>query len=195
MKISSKNLFFTSDSHWGHYNIIKYCNRPFNSVLEMQEALIEKWNQVVPKNGIVFHLGDIFICNQRIANDILGRLNGSIYLIQGNHDQTINKIVKNCHKYNNSTKIIKMESNYFITIIEDNQHIHLYHYPISSWNKKNHNSWHLHGHCHSNLDNSNETLNSKRLDVGVDSHDFYPLSYEKVKEILTSKASTYNGVG
>ena len=64
MKIHIKNIdkdkiFFTSDTHFFHNNIIKYTNRPFKNVNEMNEELIKRWNSVVPKDGIVFHLGDV----------------------------------------------------------------------------------------------------------------------------------------
>ena len=81
-----KKLFFTSDTHFFHGRIIELCNRPFHSVEEMNEALITNWNRVVPRDGVVFHLGDFAFGGPDEWNSILDRLNGEIHLILGNHD-------------------------------------------------------------------------------------------------------------
>ena len=57
-KFPGENLFFTSDTHFFHEGIIRFCNRPFGSVEEMNETLIRNWNEKVPEDGTVFHLGD-----------------------------------------------------------------------------------------------------------------------------------------
>ena len=79
----SNKVFFTSDFHANHANIIKYCNRPWNTKEEMTEALIENWNSVVKPDDIVFNLGDFMWASS--WNPILEKLNGHIYLIWGNH--------------------------------------------------------------------------------------------------------------
>ena len=78
------NIYFISDTHFGHTNIIKYCNRPFKDVNEMNEVLINNWNKVVNKNDIVYHLGDFILDNN--IEEVFNKLNGTIYLIKGNHD-------------------------------------------------------------------------------------------------------------
>ena len=81
-------LFFTSDTHWGHFNISKYCHRPFNSRSEMDKTLIDNWNKVVPEDGIVVHCGDFMLPNKediREYEKILRKLNGTILLCRGNH--------------------------------------------------------------------------------------------------------------
>lgn len=83
----NKPVFLTSDTHFSHKKIIDYCNRPFKNVEEMNEALIKNWNEVVPKEAKVYHLGDFsFHCNHEKVKEILKRLNGDKYLIMGNHD-------------------------------------------------------------------------------------------------------------
>ena len=77
-------VFVTSDTHFGHANIIKYCNRPFDSVEEMDEALVQNWNSVVKAGDKVYHLGDVTMTSK--ALDIMSRLNGRKVLIRGNHD-------------------------------------------------------------------------------------------------------------
>ena len=86
-EFSAKNTFFTSDTHFGHANIIRLCNRPFKDVEEMNEKLVENWNRVVPEDGTVFHLGDFAFGGSGLWNSVIPRLNGQIYLIIGNHDR------------------------------------------------------------------------------------------------------------
>ena len=90
-------VFFVSDHHFGHRNIIKYANRPFSidDVEEsMDEEMIRRHNSVVSYNDIVFFLGDIAFCNTDRANSIIERLNGYKILIIGNHDWNKNKTLK-----------------------------------------------------------------------------------------------------
>lgn len=79
-------IFFTSDTHFGHANIIKYCNRPFASVEEMNEGIIQKWNAVVSPGDVVYHLGDFAMGHKDNVN-IRKRLNGKVILVKGNHDK------------------------------------------------------------------------------------------------------------
>lgn len=83
-----RNTFVISDTHFNHENIIKYCNRPFSSVTEMNEALIKNWNDTVAMNDVVIHLGDFGLrCNLDGIIDLRRRLKGSIVFIPGNHDK------------------------------------------------------------------------------------------------------------
>lgn len=77
--------WLSSDSHFWHANVIKYCSRPFSSVEEMNEALIAAWNSVVKPGQRVAHLGD-FALAARAVETIVPRLNGDIDLYLGNHD-------------------------------------------------------------------------------------------------------------
>ncbi len=92
MKIKEKwdkdKLYFTSDTHFNHTNIIGYINRPFKTVEDMNKDIIRKWNNVVPADGIVFHLGDVSLTAR--DNSLLGLLNGlngTKHLIIGNHEK------------------------------------------------------------------------------------------------------------
>ena len=79
-------IFLIGDCHFGHRNIIKYCNRPFDNVEEMTEGLIKNWNSVVGKNDIVYVVGDFALCGKQKIIEIGKRLNGRKRLILGNHD-------------------------------------------------------------------------------------------------------------
>lgn len=82
------DTWFISDTHFGHDNIITYCDRPFSSVAEMDEIMIQRWNERVKHDDRVVHLGDISL-SQRVAKNVGERLNGNIHLIVGNHDNSI----------------------------------------------------------------------------------------------------------
>ena len=92
------SIFFTSDPHYHHANIMKYCSRPFTSVEEMDEELIKRWNSVVTKSDTIYILGDlIFTKDPAEAVRITTQLNGKIILIKGNHDHS--NILKVLSKY------------------------------------------------------------------------------------------------
>ncbi len=80
------NFWFTSDHHFGHANIIKYCNRPFRDTNEMNEAMVTAWNRVVELDDLVYYLGD-FAMNAELVSKIAPRLNGKKIIIPGNHDR------------------------------------------------------------------------------------------------------------
>jgi calcineurin-like phosphoesterase family protein len=169
---SSGKIFFTSDNHFGHKNIIKYCKRPFNSVKEMNEALIQKWNEVVSPEDTVYHLGDFAFGE---IDDILPRLNGKIILIRGNHDR------KSTTKHFETYKAMDFHYGNYI--------FRLNHRPIFTSdiedpyndNEKYPNinlddyDFILCGHCH----NQWVTL-QKNINVGVDVWDFKPISIEEI---------------
>ena len=83
-------IFVTADLHFGHANIIKYCNRPFSTTEEMDETLIKNWNQVVSKQDKVFIVGDFSFHDKEKTTEIISRLNGHKVLIYGNHDKSRN---------------------------------------------------------------------------------------------------------
>lgn len=160
-------LFFTSDTHFGHSSILHLTKRPFSTTEEMDEKLIENWNERVGKGDTVYHLGD-FSLKQSFsqASIIRSRLNGQIHFIEGNHDSIALQLKHSFSSYRpyHSLKV-------------GEQKIILFHYPIRSWDGIFKGSWHLHGHTHGLLPSF-----GKSFDIGVDSHNFYPLSFEEVKE-------------
>ncbi len=87
-------VLFTSDNHFGHHNIIGYCNRPFKDVAEMNAVMIERWNATVSPEDVVYHLGDFSLCSFALSKYILGSLNGTKILIRGNHDSNPAKMLE-----------------------------------------------------------------------------------------------------
>jgi calcineurin-like phosphoesterase family protein len=79
-------IWFTSDHHFNHKNILEYTSRPWKSVEEMNEALILNWNEVVSEEDLVWHLGDFAMGDRSKMLDIRTRLNGRINFVRGNHD-------------------------------------------------------------------------------------------------------------
>lgn len=184
----AKKIFFTSDTHFRHENIIKYCARPFSSVEEHDEELIRRWNEAVPEDGIVFHLGDVAFGNNKQVNEILERLNGTIYLVVGNHDWR-SVVKQNAKRFAMVTQQLKIDI--------EGKDITLNHYPMLCFAGVYRGlkaSWQLFGHVHSGP-NSSVGLDHMRLqhlfptqyDVGVDNNDFAPVSYEKVKRIINNQ--------
>ena len=174
------NIFFTSDHHFGHKNIIKFSNRPFSSVEEMDETMIQRWNEKIGPDDEVYHLGDVSFHSPGNLKKILYRLNGKIYLIKGNHE----KPAMACHFR------FEWVKDYFELVIQDeefkkgHQKLILFHYAQRVWNAGHYGTYHLYGHSHGNLPDDPKSLS---FDVGVDCHNFYPLSYEEVKGIMKQK--------
>lgn len=169
--------WFTSDTHWGHANIIEYCSRPFADCAAMDEQLIENWNAIVHPGDAVYHLGDFAITwHRRDSNkvtELARRLNGVIHLVYGNHDR---QAVKDAggFAWKGEYKRIKV----------GDQSIVLFHYPIMSWHGIARGAWHLHGHCHGNLC---DTMQAKRFDVGVDCWNYRPINFETVKTEMAKR--------
>jgi calcineurin-like phosphoesterase family protein len=85
--IEMNDIYLIGDTHFYHKNIIRYCDRPFDSVEEMNEKLIKNWNNTVGKHDIVYMMGDFALCGKDKIIEIGKRLNGKKRLILGNHDQ------------------------------------------------------------------------------------------------------------
>ena len=172
--------FFIADTHFGHKNIIGYCNRPFDNIWEHDKAIISNWNSVVKPKDAVYHLGDFGLASKGYLIQIIKQLNGQINFIRGNHDRSMKGDVLyyvNELGHYHELKVHDKENNIHLPII-------LCHYPFQTWNKSHWGSWSLHGHCHGNTPSPD---NMARLDVGVDVHKFTPISYEEIKAHMAHK--------
>ncbi|MFW5795139.1 MAG: metallophosphoesterase family protein [Bacillota bacterium] len=171
-------IYFTSDSHFFHKNIITYCNRPYSNIEDMNKDIIKKWNSKVLPGDTVYHLGD-FCFNPYYVPDIISKLNAKqIILICGNHDS---RIWKKRDIFNDT----KLQIAGYNTIHEINYQglpIILCHFPMLSWPKKSHGSVHFFGHIH-NV--SRDDIQPNSCNVGVDCWDFYPVDIETAIKTAT----------
>lgn len=196
MKIdtSKQKVFFTSDLHFCHQNILKFCNRPWKTTEEMDKALIENWNSVVGKDDIVFDLGDFAFAPNWRWKEILSQLNGKHYLILGNHDIT---------RWPGDS-IMGMFAGVFQQLILkiDGRVVYLNHYPYlcfgGAWRNPQNAAWQLFGHIHSGpkcTGKDCDRLNNifpYQYEVGVDNNNYTPISWEQVKEKIAYQVE--NGV-
>ena len=167
-------IFFTSDLHFGHFGIINYCSRPFNSVEEMDAALITNWNTTVGKCDDVYILGDFTMRPAQDAHKYIAQLNGRKYLIKGNHD----KFLKGRYPYKQDFEWVK---DYHV-LHEQGKRIILFHYPILEWDCYYRGSIHLYGHVHNSATSKKLTqfLKGLAFNVGVDCNEFYPVSINSI---------------
>jgi len=168
-------IWFTSDLHLGHRAAISMCERPFETVEEMNETLINNFNSCVKKNDTVYILGDIAHRTPTdVVNQWIAGMNGKKILCKGNHDKRYDKEL--------FERIFD-----FLEISANGANVSLMHYPMMEWPKSYHGSLHLHGHIHSkgdyNLQQKKEGI--LRYDVGVDANGYYPVSIEQVKDFFS----------
>jgi len=152
--------WITSDLHFGHTNIMKFCPSTrgfFRDVDHMNSEMIRMWNDAVRQEDVVYILGDVSFTNARQAAHIMNSLVGTKILIQGNHDSKLIKdsIFQKCFK----------EIHTYLRLVHDKTLIIMFHYPIWEWDQMHRGSIHFHGHLHGN---DNGMPNSRAFDVGFD---------------------------
>ena len=170
------NIWLTSDSHLSHNQPFLWKPRGFNSVEEMNEAIVERWNSIVKPNDIVYHLGDTMLNNNEKGIECFKRLNGQIFIIWGNHES------------NNRKNLLFQECKnlcggwYAYQIKHGKQSIYLSHYPTLTANfDEKHFSQHVinfHGHTHQK-NNWINPCNPFTYHVGMDSHNCTPINIEE----------------
>ncbi len=165
--------FFTSDEHYFHKNIIKYCDRPFDDVQQMKEKKINNHNQVVGVNDTTIHCGDFSFGSKELTyKKVISRLNGKHVFLKGDHDKWLGK-----------------SGSYMWLKRIQGQPIICAHYMMRTWWLSHWNSWNLFGHSHGGM---NDLTVGKQMDVGVDSNNFYPVSFDDIKEIMDKKPDNFN---
>ena len=186
---SKQGIWFTSDLHFGHANILKFCNRPWETTDEMNADLIKNWNSVVKPDDLVFDLGDFAFASNSKWKDLLSQLNGHHYLILGNHDILRwpgDKIME----------LFESVSHQMILKI-DGRTVYLNHYPYlcfgGAWRKPENAVYQLFGHVHSGPNcvgtDTDRLVNlfPYQYDVGVDNNNYTPVSWQQVQEIINKQ--------
>ena len=178
------NIWFTADTHFGHANVIRYNQRPFTSAAEMDEALIENWNQSIGSKDSIYHLGDFTLLGKKSAEDYFQQLNGKIHLIPGGHDHRW--IGKGTYHSGSGHPVVILPPLQTIKVsLPDSgqpQLIVLCHYSLRAWDRSHYGSWHLYGHSHGSLPPLENSL-----DIGVDCWDYCPVSLESVTHKLIDR--------
>ena len=185
-EIPPDGCWLTSDQHFGHTNIIKYCNRPFKDADEMTRELISRHNAIVKKDDVVWHLGD-FSLNEKRVPEILPKLHGLHMLIMGNHDQC----------YGSNKKAWAAKRRYFeygFKVIETEVELGdwtLNHLPfnpapradarLNALKPSESGKWLLHGHIH-----EVRCISGRQINVGVDVWDFAPVHIRELERLRRS---------
>ena len=168
-------MYFTADTHFGHTNILKLCRRPFETIEEMNEDLIARWNSRVTGADSIYIVGDMFYrCDD--AEAILKRLHGKKHLVIGNHDSSwMDRVDLSKHFAQVCDLKVTTNGRYALTLC---------HYPLLTW-KREEKSYMIHGHIHANTDDDFFPLICKRdrlLNAGVDVNGYAPVSFDELLE-------------
>ena len=199
------DVFFCADTHWGHDNIRKYCGRPFVTVDEMDEFLVQNWNSMVKPKDLMYFCGDFAFRDAKKALAIRKRLNGDIFFVEGNHDAAARKIKDTFAMFIAAPK----HGSIGVVAKVGEQEILLSHYAHKTWDRSHHGIWAIHGHSHSTLPDDPHSLS---VDVGVDAvakrladkrpsvdidnlsvsgltwrEDYRPLAYDELKALMAAK--------
>lgn len=181
-------VFFTSDTHFGHQNIIRFCNRPWATIAEHDQALIDNWNAIVPEDAVVFHLGDFCYKGGGFPTiqHLKGLLRGQIVLIRGNHDP-------DTRKRQNIQNLQQLFAGVYdqLQIEVEGQRILMSHYPLLTWPHAygEHPTWQIFGHIHlrKSITGSDafiveQCCRPTQYEVGVDLNGYKPVSFQNLKE-------------
>lgn len=164
-------VFFTADTHFGHGGIITMCSRPWSSVHEMDEALIDNWNAVIRSDDTVWHLGDFsHKADLKRLRAIFDKLNGTKHLVIGNHDRS------------DTLRLPWASKQQMAEIAVDGERLVLLHYAMRVWPAQHRGAIHLFGHSHGRLIGT-----SVSTDVGVDAWGYCPVTLPEIKQRLVAQ--------
>ena len=167
-------IFYTGDLHFGHGNVIRYDNRPFKDVDEMDRMLIELWNGRVQKNDDIYIVGDFAHKSKRTEEWYLKQLKGRKHLIIGNHDEKIlhdDKLMSYFESINNIVKICDEEKNICIC-----------HYPMAEWEGFYGGHYHIYGHIHNKKDGAYKYMAQfeNALNAGCMINNYMPVTFKEL---------------
>jgi len=178
-------IYFTADTHFYHSNVIRLCSRPFETIEEMNRALVQNWNAYVTNMDEIYILGDFaHKGTPQEVNSILKKLKGKKYLIRGNHDRFIDSpgFDANAFKWIKDYHVLHHNKQKFV----------LFHYPILEWDGFFGNSIHLHGHVHNAAKTLTQearlgVLGRNAINVGVDTNNYFPVSIDMIFSTVESE--------
>lgn len=181
-------IWFTSDLHFYHKQVIGYCNRPYSNVEEMNRDLIERWNSKIKKREIVWVLGDFSFAGIQTTKDVVSQLKGDIRIVRGNHDRYAKQLIE--------MGFSNVYENHSIWL--EGYKVNLSHFPHRPTKEQMEAATHdmrylhkriyndglplLHGHTHSpekvNIDNG------LQIHVGIDAWDMSPVSHKEIIKLI-----------
>lgn len=172
--MTTQQIWFTSDIHAFHKNILKHCPerqkicgaKDENDVEAWDKWMIEKWNSTISKKDMVYILGDFAFGSPENVRKLLDKLHGKKFLILGNHDKS-SEHLDNYFVQITQQKLVTFKKSNFDFLDEDFQ-VFMCHYPMVTWASKHYGVINTHGHCHGRLDDYNEASTDLRVDVGID---------------------------
>lgn len=193
--------YFTSDLHFGHKNIIKFCNRPFKDVDEMNYELVRKYNNVVKPEDTCYFLGDLGKLRFEDFRDVINSMNGNKIMVLGNHDKGTLSFL------NLGFQAVMLNG----CMIVENKFLTFSHYPLigvkredtSMYKGREHENWyreditkklgygvsdfgqfHVHGHLHAPNSGRAKVIEGRQMDIGVDGNNYMPVSLGKISKIM-----------
>jgi len=189
--VDPTKIFFTADNHYSHSWIAHEDKRAVRlgvkpTVSEMNKEMVRQHNRVVPPDGITFFVGDFSYASVEETIAILGTLNGTKYLVMGNHDKLYDPVKKignvlpqawdGVYESRLSLLLTNLDLSDYSGSKGSELLIVLDHFPLEEWDHAFRGAWHFHGHCHAN-NCIDQPRGMVRFDVGVDSRDRVPRRY------------------
>jgi len=169
------NIFFTADYHFAHANILKFTQRPFANITEMNEKLIANTNEIVKQGDHLYILGDFAWKEHK---HFIHALNGKKYLIKGSHDSMNGDALRLFSEVHEGMLVRTFDKQPFV----------LTHCAMLVWERSHYGAINLHGHSHGRI---REMDDRRRMDVGMDVNDYRPVSLEFIRHIMDKR--TYGG--
>ena len=167
-------IFYTSDLHFGHKNVLGFDKRPFNDIYEMDRVMIDLWNARVQKDDTVYILGDFCYHSEYTPDWYLSQLKGHKILIKGNHDKAIVNDPKALSYFDAVEKMLHLK--------DGERHIFMCHFPIAEWNGYHRGTWHIYGHIHSRRDDTFEFMKAREraLNAGCMINHYMPATFDEL---------------
>ena len=200
-------IFFTSDWHIGHQNVLKLSKRPFKDLDHMHKVLINNYNACVPVDGICYFLGDMGLCNAETLKGVISQLNGTKVLILGNHDKGTEAMYKlgfDVVLYGANIQIARNKGTMshwpLLGVYRENTEGMTGSDGSENWHGEkrdsrmrftlvNHGQFHLHGHIHSPNGGRSDKIEGRQCDVGVDANKYMPISISKIESWISKVLS------